>query len=135
MQKLLITGIAGGQGRLLASRASDAWDVVGVDNAPWEGHPRAINVHVVDVLKKKFEDVLRTERPDAVVHLGLIRHFRSDPERRHQVNVLGTKRLLEFCVKYDVKQLVVLSSSYVYGALPENPYFLDEDHPLNASRT
>ncbi len=135
MEKLLITGIAGGQGRLLASRVSDGYEVVGVDSGPWENHPRNLHVHVVDVLKKKFEDVLRQERPDAVVHLGLIRHFRSDPERRHQVNVVGTKRLLEFCVKYDVKQLVVLSSSYVYGALPENPYFLDEDAPLNSSRT
>ena len=29
----------------------------------------------------------------------------------------------------------VISSSYVYGALPENPYFLDEDAPLNVART
>ena len=135
MEKLLITGISGGQGRLVASRLADAYDVLGVDHVPWEGHPKNIRVHTVDVLKKKFEDVFRHERPQAVVHLGQIRHFRSDPERRHEVNVLGTKRLLEFCVKYEVKQLVVLSSSYVYGALPENPYFLDEDSPLNSSRT
>ena len=28
----------------------------------------------------------------------------------------------------------MLSSSYVYGALPENPYYMDEDTPLNVSR-
>jgi UDP-glucose 4-epimerase len=135
MEKLLITGISGGQGRLVASRVADSWEVIGVDQVPWGGHPKSIRVHTVDVLKKKFEDVFRHERPHAVVHLGQIRHFRADPGRRHEVNVLGTKRLLEFCVKYDVKVLVVLSSSYVYGALPENPYFLDEDSPLNSSRT
>jgi UDP-glucose 4-epimerase len=135
MEKLLITGISGGQGRLVASRVADTYEVIGVDGVPWEGHPKSIRVYTVDVLKKKFEDVFRHERPQAVVHLGQIRHFRADPGRRHEVNVLGTKRLLEFCVKYEVKQLVVLSSSYVYGALPENPYFLDEDSPLNSSRT
>ncbi|MGH7896978.1 MAG: NAD-dependent epimerase/dehydratase family protein [Candidatus Binatia bacterium] len=135
MDKLLITGISGGQGRLVASRVADGYEVIGTDQVPWEGHPKNIRVYTVDVLKKKFEDVFRHERPQAVVHLGQIRHFRADPSRRHEVNVLGTKRLLEFCVKYDVKQLVVLSSSYVYGALPENPYFLDEDSPLNSSRT
>jgi UDP-glucose 4-epimerase len=135
VEKLLITGISGGQGRLLASRVADAYEVVGTDRAPWEGHPKNIKVYVVDVLKKKFEDVFRHERPQAVVHLGQIRHFRAEPELRHEVNVLGTRRLLEFCAKHDVKQLVVVSSSYVYGALPENPYFLDEEAPLNSSRT
>ena len=28
----------------------------------------------------------------------------------------------------------MLSSSYVYGALPENPYYMDEDTSLNVSR-
>lgn len=135
MEKLLITGISGGQGRLLASRVADSFEVVGVDKTPWEGHPKNIQVHTVDVLKKKFEDVFRHERPSAVVHLGFIRHFRADPRLRHEVNVVGTKRVLEFCVKYDVPQIVVISSSYVYGALPENAYFLDEDAPLNVSRT
>jgi UDP-glucose 4-epimerase len=38
-------------------------------------------------------------------------------------------------MKYGVKKMVVLSSGYVYGALPENPYHLDEEAPLSASRT
>jgi UDP-glucose 4-epimerase len=135
LEKLLITGISGGQGRLLASRVADVYDVVGTDRVAWQGHPKSIRVYRVDVLKKKFEDVFRHERPHAVVHLGQIRHFRTEPERRHEVNVIGTRRLLEFCAKYEVKQLVVVSSSYVYGALPENPYLLDEDAPLNSSRT
>jgi UDP-glucose 4-epimerase len=135
LEKLLITGISGGQGRLLASRMVDVYEVVGTDRVPWPGHPKSIRVYTADVLKKKFEDVFRHERPHAVVHLGQIRHFRAEPERRHEVNVIGTRRLLEFCAKYDVEQLVVVSSSYVYGALAENPYFLDEDAPLNSSRT
>jgi UDP-glucose 4-epimerase len=135
VDKLLITGISSGQGRLLASRVADEFDVVGTDRIPWEGHPKNIKVHTADVLKRKFEDVFRQEKPSAVVHLGLIRHFRSDPRRRHEGNVLGTKRVLEYCAKYGVKQVVIMTSSYVYGALPENPYFLDEDAPLNVART
>jgi UDP-glucose 4-epimerase len=135
MQRLLITGISSGQGRLLASRVGDECEITGIDVVPWEGHPKNIEVHTVDLLKRKFEDIFRQVKPDAIVHLGLIRHFRSDPRRRHEVNVLGSKRVLEYAAKYGAKQLVVLTSSYVYGALPENPYFMDEDSPLNASRT
>lgn len=134
MERLLITGIAGGQGRLVAKRVANEFDVSGVDRVPWEGHPHRVTVHTMDLRKKKFENIFRRERPTAVVHLAFVRHFRVDPMVRHAINVLGTKRLLECCAQYDVKKVVVLSSSYVYGALPENPYYMDEDTALNVSR-
>jgi UDP-glucose 4-epimerase len=135
MQKALITGIAGGQGRLLAKRLAGGYEVVGVDRIPWEERPRDVRFYQLDLRKKRFEDVLRRERPHAIVHLAFIRHFEDDPAVRHEVNVAGTKRLLEYAVTYGVKKLVIFSSSYVYGALPENPYYMDEGYPLNVSRT
>jgi UDP-glucose 4-epimerase len=134
-EKLLITGIAGGQGRLIARRVGELFRIAGVDRTPWEGFPTNVRMHVVDLRKRKFEDVFRTERPDALVHLAFVRHFRADPRVRHEVNVLGTKRVLEYAVHYGVKRIVVLSSSYVYGALPDNPYYMNEECPLNVSRT
>jgi UDP-glucose 4-epimerase len=135
MEKVLITGIAGGQGRLLARRLTEHYQVCGVDRVGWEGAPRGINVHVVDLRKKKFEDVIRTELPTAIVHMGMVRHFRAGGDVRHDVNVRGTKQLLDHCVNHGVQNLVVISSSYVYGAFPENPYYMDEDSPLSASRS
>jgi len=135
MEKVLITGIAGGQGRLLARRLAENYEVCGVDRVQWDGAPRGIRVHGVDLRKKKFEDVIRTELPTAIVHMGFVRHFRSDAGTRHDVNVRGTKQLLDHCVNHGVQKLVVLSSSYVYGAFPENPYFMDEDQPLSGSRS
>jgi UDP-glucose 4-epimerase len=134
MERLLITGITGGQGRLVAKRVAAEYEVIGVDRTPWEGHPHEIRVHTMDLRKKKFEDIFRRERPTAVVHLAFVRHFRADPMVRHEINVAGTKRLLECCATYGVQKLIVLSSSYVYGALPENPYYMDEDTALNVSR-
>ncbi|HYB98824.1 MAG TPA: NAD-dependent epimerase/dehydratase family protein [Candidatus Limnocylindrales bacterium] len=134
MPKLLITGISGAQGRLLAKRVCRSWQVIGVDREPWPSAPDGVVVHQFDLIKRRFEDIFRTERPDAVVHGAFIRHFRSDPATRHEINVAGTKRMLEHCAEYGVKQVIVLSSSYVYGALPTNPRYMDEDHPLNASR-
>ncbi len=118
MEKVLITGISGGQGRLVAKRLHGQATIFGVDSTPWEGHPRDVAVHVLDIRKRKFEDLIRHERPDAIVHLAFVRHFRTDPEVRHEVNVMGTKQLLEYAALYGVKQVVILSSSYVYGALP-----------------
>jgi len=134
-KKVLITGISGGQGRLLAKRLCPGWQVVGVDRMPWEGAPEDITIHTIDLRKKRFRNIVRSERPDAMVHLAFVRHFRADPELRHEVNVDGTRSLLECSAEFGVKQIVVLSSSYVYGALPENPRYIREDHPLNVSRT
>ena len=134
MERLLITGITGGQGRLVVKRLAGDYDEVGVDVVPWQGRPREVALHVTDLRSKKLEDVFRRERPAAVVHLAFVRHFRADPAERHDVNVVGTKRLLELCARYDVKHVVILSSSYVYGALPENPYYMEEETALSVSR-
>jgi UDP-glucose 4-epimerase len=133
MERLLITGISGGLGRLLARRLAGDYEISGVDRVPWEGAPRDIKFHTADLRSRRIEDVFRRERPDAVAHLGFVRHD-FDAELRHDVNVVGTKRLLEYCARYEVKHLVILSSSYVYGALAENPFYMDEDTALNVSR-
>jgi UDP-glucose 4-epimerase len=138
MKKVLITGISGGQGRRVARNLlgrRGGYQISGVDQTGWEGRPRQIRLSVLDVRKKKFEDVIRRERPDAIVHLASIRHFRIHPAVRHEVNVNGTRRMIEFAVAHGVKHIVIPSSSYVYGALAENPYYMDEGFPLSVSRT
>lgn len=86
-----------------------------------------------DLRKKKVEDVFRRERPDIVVHLGLERH-NFNPELRHDVNVVGTKRVIEAAAACGASNVIVLTSSYVYGALPRNPFYMDEETALNVSR-
>ncbi len=137
MEKILITGAAGGQGRLVAHLAAREYDVCGADREPMPvpQRPDDPRLYVVDLLRHKFEDVLRRERPDIVVHLAFVRHFRTDLITRHRVNVAGTRLLLGYCAQYGVRQLVVVSSAYAYGALPENPNYMDEEFPLNVSRT
>ncbi len=134
MEKILITGVAGGLGRLLARRLLENFEVCGVDRVPWEGRPRNVTVHAVDLRKRGFEDVIRNELPSAVVHMGFVRDFKIDVERRHDVNVRGTKKLLDHCAHYGVQRLIVLSSGTVYGALYDNPFYMDEDRVLVASR-
>lgn len=112
----------------------EPWEVIGVDRAKWPSAPDGVTMYQFDLRKRRLEDIFRVHRPDAVVHLAFVRHFRSDQAMRHEINVEGTKHLLEHCAEYGVKQLVVLSSSYVYGSLPSNERYMTEDHPLNASR-
>lgn len=139
MKRVLITGIAGGQGQLVAQHllinGRGNYRVFGVDRKPWPGHPREIRLTVADIGTRRFEDVIRRTRPDVIVHLASVRHFRVHPAVRHEVNVVGTKKLIEFALEHGVRQVIINSSSYVYGALPDNPYYMDESYPLSVSRT
>lgn len=134
MEKVLIVGISGGHGGLLARRLMRSREIVGTDPVPWTSKPPDIPFYRTDLRSRAFENVLRRERPNAVVHLGFVRHFRSSATERYDINVRGTRRLLDHCQTYGVEKILVLSSSYVYGALAENPSFMDEDYPLLGSR-
>jgi UDP-glucose 4-epimerase len=135
-KRIVVTGIAGQLGRLLAKRLhrSGAWDIVGIDRRPFEDKPADLVHHRVDIRSKRTRDVFRSQPIAALVHLGLMHDPRQPPRVLHEWNVEATQSLLEYCHLYRVPKVVVLTSATVYGARPENPQFLTEDAPLLAGR-
>jgi UDP-glucose 4-epimerase len=127
---VLITGICGRLGRLVTRSLHRKVQVVGIDRRPFEGRPRDVVHHRVDIRRKKTRDVFRAGGVDTLIHLGTMHNPRESDEERHSWNVAGFQNLLEYAVKYGVKKVVVLSSSNVYGPSPDNPQFLTEDAPL-----
>ena len=77
-----------------------------------------------------FPDLFAKHRINSVVHLAYL----LNPGRRRQVsrrvNVTGTDNLIDACAAADVRHVLYLSSTSVYGAHPDNPDFLTEDHPV-----
>ena len=132
--KILITGIAGALGRMLAKRLARAETVIGIDQRQFHGRPKKITWHQIDIRKRKAENIFRTEKLKAVVHLNILHNPHATEEERIDFNISVTNRLLEYCVKYKVPKLVMLTSANVYGPNPRNPAFLTEDAPLKAGR-
>jgi UDP-glucose 4-epimerase len=132
---VVITGISGNLGRTLTKVLHKHERIIGIDRRPFVGKPKDIEMHQLDLRKKKAEDVFRKNDIRAVIHMGIMHDPRMSEEEHHSFNVVGTTRLLEYCAKYGVKKLVVLSSANVYGPSPDNSNFLTEDAPLmGASR-
>jgi UDP-glucose 4-epimerase len=127
---VLITGICGRLGRRLARRLHRERTVIGIDRRDFDGKPKDIAHHRVDMRRKKMQDIFRMERLGAVVHLGIMHDPRMSQMEHHTWNVAGFQRLLEYVAQYDVPKLIVLSSSNVYGPRPDNPQFLSEEAPL-----
>jgi len=127
---VLITGICGRLGRRLARRLHRERPVIGIDRRDFEGRPKDIAHHQIDIRRKKTQDIFRQAPVAAVVHLGIMHDPRVSQDEHHSWNVAGFQRLLEYVQQYDVPKLIVLSSSNVYGPRPDNPQFLSEDAPL-----
>ena len=73
---VIITGIVGRLGRRLARRLHREHRVIGIDRRPFDGRPKDIEHHQVDLRSKKARDVFRAGGVKALVHLGVsgVRH-------------------------------------------------------------
>lgn len=138
---LLIIGISGGlaqvTARLLLQEHHD-WTILGIDTRSVDrvpAHPRLTSLSM-KYSRGNFENLFRSHKFDAVLHLGRLSHSSSDSNqlaRRLELSVMGTSRILEMCLRAEVQKVIVLSTFHVYGALPDNPVFVSEDAPLQAS--
>jgi len=69
---------------------------------------------------------------DVVVHLASIVTPPRDstPDLEYQVDVGGTRNVLDACLAEGVAKLIVTSSAAAYGYHPDNREWLDEDDPI-----
>jgi UDP-glucose 4-epimerase len=134
-KKIILTGIGGRLGRLVAKRLHrrGTHQVIGLDRRTLGNLPKDIDHLQVDLRSRRARDVFRSGVVDAFIHMGLKHDPRASPQELHSWNVQGTTRLLEYCADFNVRKVVFLSSANVYGPRPDNSQFLTEDAPLMAS--
>ena len=140
-KKILIIGAAGGLAKILSgltSKERDSYEIIGVDSRDVSDLPKRENISYqrIKYTRGNFEKLFRDNLFDVVFHLARMSHAHSNKSnlaQRLDLNVMGTIRILELCLKFEVKKVVVLSTYHVYGALSDNPTFIDENAPLKAS--
>ena len=135
-KKVIITGISGRLGRIVARRLhrDPAYSIIGLDRRPLIGKPKDIEHYQVDLRSKKVRDVFRAGDIAAVIHMGVMHDPRARPSEIYSWNISGTAKLLEHSQAFGVPKVVLLSSANVYGPRPDNPQFLTEDAPLLAAQ-
>ncbi|MFT5063247.1 MAG: UDP-glucose 4-epimerase [Gammaproteobacteria bacterium] len=130
---VMVTGAAGSLARMVIQKLKPTCNVVAIYFRDAKHVDTSITHYRVDMNKRGFEDVFRDHKIDAVIHLGRINAHMSSIHARYATNVLGTRRLLDLCLKYAVGNVQILSTYFVYGANSTNPALLDEEAPLRAS--
>lgn len=133
--KVLVTGIAGSLARLCADKLIEqGHEVIGVDYRNAEGIRKDVRFYRANYNKTKIEDIFRKHTPQLVLHLGRVGNLKESANKRFDLNVIGSAKVMELCVKYDVPRLVVLSTFHIYGAHPHNHIPIHEEEPLRAGQ-
>jgi len=128
-----ITGISGNLGRAIARQLHGSFDLLGIDRRPFPEERLGVEHWQVDLRKSRVEEPFAAHKIDALVHVGIV-HDRDLPTTElHDLNVQGTRRILDLCERHGVGKVVVLSSANVYGPAPDNSSFLREETPLLAT--
>ncbi len=128
--KILITGIAGATGRVVALHLLErGHDIIGIDRRSWPEAPEAIAMHRVDIRSRPAEDVFRSTEPEVVVHMATVTHLVTRSEDRYRINLGGTRAVFEHSHRYGVKHVVFVGRHTYYGAGPESPLYHTEDEP------
>ena len=141
-KNILIIGIAGGlaqiTAKLLTKKYPDA-TIIGVDSREFDSSDldKNITIQQMQFSRSNFEKLFREHKFDVVYHLARMSHIGALPganlTKRLDLNLMGTQRILDLSLKFSIKKIIILSTFHVYGALSDNPVFINEDYPLRAS--
>ncbi len=137
---ILVTGHAGFIGSHLTRKLLDlGFIVAGIDNYNDYYDPKIKQANVdrfrhhpnfkefrLDILdQSSLKQCLAAVKPEVIIHLAAragVRPSLANPQLYRDVNVTGTKNLLDLAKKFKLKQFIFGSSSSVYGNQTKVPF-------------
>ena len=140
--RVLVTGACGYLGRQVVARLADPAlenrpDLVVAHDIrmPTERLPGVV-YEEADIRDPRIADALARHHIDTVVHLASIVTPGKDSRRdfEYDVDVNGTRNLLQACVQQGVQRIVVSSSGAAYGYHADNPAWLTENMPVRGNK-
>lgn len=132
IMNIAITGISGYMGTKLLKHL-DGFDavqkIIGIDTREPRVKSAKLEFYQRDI-REPLNDLFIRNRVDTAVHLAFILRPTRQTALTRQVDIEGTKNLVNSCRQAGVKHLLYLSSHTVYGAHKDNPIPLTENSPL-----
>lgn len=110
--------------------------IVALDVKPPSTAGRKTRSYEVDLTEPSAEarlvEILAAEQAHTLVHLAFLGSPHKATSWAHELESVGTMRLLVAATQANIRKLVLWSQTILYGAHPSNPNFLAEHQPLRA---
>jgi UDP-glucose 4-epimerase len=141
--RILITGAGGYLGRQLVARLAAlpteqrAAQIVAHDLRLPDTQLRGVDYLACDIRSPELAQAIAQHGISVVVHLAAIMPSGKPHTRafEHDVDVNGTRLLLQACADSGVQRIIVSSSGAAYGYHADNPAWLTEDMPVRGNET
>ena len=128
---VLVTGAAGYIGRQVAERLAAHHRVIGIDLHGDEN--ASFDLRAMDIRDPALRELIVDNAITHVVHLAAVLEFSGDRARDFDIDVNGTRNVLEACLAGQVTHLSVTSSGAAYGYHADNPAWLRETDALRGN--
>ena len=141
MRTILVTGASGYIGSLLIrkliSYENEDLHIIGTDIRPkyFTQGKNKFTFKPGDLTTGEVADLIGRYGPDTVIHLAAIVAPAPEMTRDfiYEVEVNGTKRILDACVDNAVSKFITTSSGAAYGYHSDNPEWLKEEDSLRGN--
>lgn len=136
-KKVLVTGSSGYLGSQTVAALARRPDlaVIALDVREPTARLDGVAYEVADIRAPEVDAIVARHRPDVIVHLASIVTPGKNSNRafEYDVDVNGTRNLLQACVKHGVRRVIVSSSGAAYGYYADNPEWLTESDPVRGN--
>ena len=130
---ILITGSEGYIGQRLIASLATQHNIVGVDIRGKNN--QTYPYYEMDIRDPAIHTIIEQHDISHLVHLASVMRASDDRKRDYDIDVNGTKNVIEACIAHKVKHISVTSSGAAYGYHSDNPPWLNESHPLRGNDT
>jgi UDP-glucose 4-epimerase len=144
MKNILITGTSGYVGAQLVERLKDAnfdradqiGEIVALDVRDNGNRVEGVHYYFEDIRKKdKLAEIFKKHDINTVIHLAAV--LAPSPklpvDTMYEINVDGTRNLLECAYHNKCERFLAASSGAAYGYYPESVNWLTEDDPIRGN--
>jgi UDP-glucose 4-epimerase len=84
---------------------------------------------------ERMKEICLKYRPQVILHLAAVLDSQSMPrEIQYQIDVEGTKKLLDAALESGCKRIIISSSGAAYGYYADNPEWLRESDPVRGNK-
>ncbi len=122
---ILVSGASGHIGKRMAQRfLKDGINFIGIDYVDNPELPE-YSFKKVDVRDPSIADLIKKRGVDSIIHLAFCTNPKMDAKTRDDIDLNGSKNILECAIKKGVKNVVFASSGRVYGDQKKEGGFKD----------